>query len=439
MNELLSLGFLGPFLKEAKEWLFKYIFVYSTLLQGTAIICALLLALLVRQTVKRRRGAVTVVTENRFSHLLHFLVSYIFSLCWLGLLLFALTIAARLKWPHELLKAASSLLAVWVVIELTSSLFKSTSWVRAIAIAAWTVAALNILNLLGPTIEMFDSLAIAFGGLRISVLTILKGILVLILLLWLAQSILQIFEKRIKASTTLSPSLQVLFVKLLNVVLLTIAIVSALGIVGIDLTSFTVFTGAVGVGIGFGLQKIISNLISGIILLLDKSIKPGDVITIGDTYGWINSLGARYVSLITRDGKEFLIPNEDLITHQVENWSFSNDAVRLKAPIGISYKSDVRLAMNLCLEAARENDRVLKIPQPVCLMRGFGDSSVDLELRFWIEDPVNGLGNVQSQVLLAIWDKFHENNIEIPFPQRDIHIKDTPSLNTSKEMEKELS
>ena len=175
--------------------------------------------------------------------------------------------------------------------------------------------------------------------------------------------------------------------------------------------------------LNFGLQKIISNLISGILLLLDKSIKPGDVITIGDTYGWINSLGARYVSLVTREGKEFLIPNEDLITHQVENWSFSDNAVRLKVPVGISYHADVRLAMNLCVEAAKENNRVIGVPEPVCLLGGFGDSSVDLELRFWIDDPINGLGNVKSQVLLAIWDKFHQHNIEIPFPQRDLHIR----------------
>ncbi|MEJ2690234.1 MAG: mechanosensitive ion channel [Deltaproteobacteria bacterium] len=423
MDHFFTFSFLTNYLTTAKDWLVNYVLVSSTLLQGAAIFSTLLLALLIRQTVKRKVTTVAVVTENRFTHLLHFLISHLFPLCWLGLLLFVLAIAARLKYPHELVKAATSLLAVWVVIDLTSSLFKSTSWTRFIAFAAWTLAALNILNLLGPTIDLFDSLAISFGHLRISLLTVMKGVFVLILLLWVAQSILQVFEKRIKSSSTLSPSLQVLSIKLLKVVLLTVAIVSSLGIVGIDLTSFTVFTGAVGVGIGFGLQKIISNLISGILLLLDKSIKPGDVITIGDTYGWINSLGARYVSLVTREGKEFLIPNEDLITHQVENWSFSDNAVRLKVPVGISYHADVRLAMNLCVEAAKENNRVIGVPEPVCLLGGFGDSSVDLELRFWIDDPINGLGNVKSQVLLAIWDKFHQHNIEIPFPQRDLHIR----------------
>lgn len=168
---------------------------------------------------------------------------------------------------------------------------------------------------------------------------------------------------------------------------------------------------------------MVSNLISGVILLLDKSIKPGDVIGIGDTYGWINSLGARYVSVVTRDGIEHLIPNEELITQRVENWSYSNNLVRLKVIVGVSYHSDLRKVMALCLEAAAESPRVLKEPNSVCLLKGFGDSSVDLDLRFYINDPKNGTSNVKSDVLLRIWEKFQAHGIEIPFPQRDLHIK----------------
>jgi small-conductance mechanosensitive channel len=423
MNFIPSITLFNEYIAIAKKWVLLHVLTYGALLQAAAVVCTLLIAFLLSSRVKKKRRSASGGPENRFTYLRNFLLDHLFSLCWLILQLLALFIAIRFKWPHQLLKVTTSLLSVWVVIELTSSLFKSTAWTRFIAFSAWTLAALNILDLLSPTIEMLDSLAITLGGLRISLLTILKGLVALVLLLWLAQSALQVFEKRIRSSATLSPSLQVLSIKLLKVVLLTVAIVSALGIVGIDLTSFTVFTGAVGVGIGFGLQKIISNLISGIILLLDKSIKPGDVITIGDTYGWINSLGARYVSLITRDGKEYLIPNEDLITHQVENWSFTNNAVRLKVPIGIHYKSDVRKAIALCLEAAKETPRVLESPQTLCLLTGFGDSSVNLELRFWIDDPSNGLGNVQSEVLLKVWDKFHQHDIEIPYPQRDLHIR----------------
>ena len=193
--------------------------------------------------------------------------------------------------------------------------------------------------------------------------------------------------------------------------------------VGIELSSLTILGGAIGLGLGFGLQKVISNLISGVILLLDKSIKPGDVISIEDTYGWINKLSARYVSVITRDGRETLIPNENLITNHVENWSFSDTKVRLRSPIGISYDADVRKAIELCKQAALNCDRVLNSPAPQCPVKGFGDNSVDLELRFWIRDPARGVTNIKSMVYLEIWDLFHEHGIEIPYPQRDVHIK----------------
>ena len=181
--------------------------------------------------------------------------------------------------------------------------------------------------------------------------------------------------------------------------------------------------GAIGLGLGFGLQKVVSNFISGILLLVDNSIKPGDVIEIDGTYGWINNLRARYASVITRDGTEHLIPNEDLITQRVINWTFTNNLVRMKVPIGVSYDSDPHQCLELVIAAAQSVDRVLLEPTPVCHVLGFGDSSIDLELRFWISDPTNGVANVKSQVLLNIWDTFKENNIEIPYPQSDLHIR----------------
>ncbi len=236
-------------------------------------------------------------------------------------------------------------------------------------------------------------------------------------------SISGVLERRISRADSLTPSVRVLVAKLTKIVLITLAFLIAINTLGIDLTALTVFGGALGVGIGFGLQKIVGNLISGLTLLMDKSIKPNDVIAVGQTYGWIVSLGARYTAVRTRDGVEHLIPNEDLIAQRVENWTHSDGAVRLRIPVGVSYKSDVRLAMRLCVEAAQGVDRVLATPEPRCLLMGFGDSSVNLEIRLWIEDPQEGRSNVVSQVLLGVWDRFHEHEIEIPFPQRDLHLK----------------
>jgi small-conductance mechanosensitive channel len=195
---------------------------------------------------------------------------------------------------------------------------------------------------------------------------------------------------------------------------------------GLDLTVFALFSGALGLGLGFGLQKVFANLVSGFILLADKSIKPGDVIQLKDTYGWINFLGSRYVSVITRDATEHLIPNENMITGEVINWSYSQNLVRLKMPVGVAYDSDLEKARELMLAAAADTLRVLKDPKPACLLTGFGDNTVNLELRVWINDPQHGIGSVKSDLLWGIWRRFREHGIEIPYPQRDVHLKSIP-------------
>ncbi len=224
----------------------------------------------------------------------------------------------------------------------------------------------------------------------------------------------------------LTPSVQVLLINLSRIILFIVAIVAGISSVGIDLTAFAVFTGALGVGIGFGLQKVVGNFVSRIIILLDKSVKPGDVVAIGNNYGRISSLGARYVSVVTPDAHEYLIPNEDFITTQVVNWSYSDQNIRLSADVGVHYRSDVHRAIEICLEAAGEVDRILKDPPPKCFLNAFGESSVDLLVSYWINDPMNGTINVRSALLLNIWDKFHAEGIEIPYPQRDLYIKEMP-------------
>lgn len=330
---------------------------------------------------------------------------------------------SRLGMRTELLEIAENLVLAWLAIRLISGLIRDPGLASAAAVVVWTLVALNVIGLLVPAVDLLDSMALRVGTFRLSLLGVIEGLLLLAGLIWVANAISRVLEQRIKTIMPMAPAMQVLVLKLVRIVLVTIAVVIALGSVGIDLTAFAVFSGAVGVGVGFGLQKVVSNLVSGMILLLDRSIKPGDVIQIEDTYGWITKLNARFVSVVTRDGKEFLIPNEDLITHRVVNWSYSNDLVRLNVTVGVSYDSDVRAAMALCVEAAHAVKRVQETPAPLCLLTGFGDSSVDLELRFWIRDPRNGTKNVRSDVLLGIWDRFHEHGIHIPFPQRDVHIR----------------
>jgi small-conductance mechanosensitive channel len=328
----------------------------------------------------------------------------------------------------KLLHLGENLALAWVIIRFTSGLVRNPKIASGIAMAAWLFAALNIVGLIDPILNLLDSMSLTIGHFRLSVLLVLKGMVFLAMLLWTANIASRLIEQRLQSFPTMAPAMQVLTAKLAKVVLLTLAVVIALNSVGIDLTAFAVFSGAIGVGVGFGLQKVVSNLISGVILLLDRSIKPGDVIEIAGTYGWITRLNARFVSVSTRDGIEHLIPNEDLITQRVTNWSYSSDSVRLHVGIGVSYNADVREAMRLCLEATKDVKRILETPAPICLLKGFGENSLDIELRFWIRDPRNGTANVRSEVMLGVWDRFREHGIEFPFPQRDIHLPDIDAL-----------
>ena len=328
----------------------------------------------------------------------------------------------------DLLRLAESLVLVWVLIRLSSMLVRDERLARAIAVFAWIIAALNIAGLVAPVIGLMDAMSLPIGNFRVSLLLVLKGVVTLAIFVWLANAASRLIDQRLRVFGPLTPAVQVLAAKLVRMTLLTLAVVLALGSIGIDLTAFAVFSGAIGVGVGFGLQKVVSNLVSGVILLMDRSIKPGDVIEIDGTYGAVSALNARYASVQTRDGKEYLIPNEDLITQRVTNLSFSNDLIRQHVKVGISYRSDPHTAIRLALEAVREVPRVLAEPQPVCLLVNFGDSTIDLELRFWIRDPVNGTTNVRSAVTLNMWDLYCEHGIELPYPQRDITLRNTDAL-----------
>jgi len=346
----------------------------------------------------------------------------------LGLIAFIIVVALlqaamlSLTWPSRsyLLGVIVNLAIAWVVIELIASQIRNKLAFRAVAVSAWLVAALSILGLLDQTVAYLDSIAIRFGNFRMSALLALKAIGFLIVALWIVSGIGNYLDRQIRNAADLTPSLQVLVGKLVKLFLFTLTIVIVLNSVGIDLSVLVLFSGALGVGLGFGLQKIMSNFVSGVILLADKSIKPGDVISVGDSFGWVDTMGARYCSIVTRDGREFLVPNEDLVTQRVINWSHSHDRVRLDVPFGVSYASDPHAVRLLAIAAVAAIPRVLKTPEPVCHLLKFSDFSLDFVLRVWIRDPVEGVINVSGAVMLELWDTFKREGIEIPYPVRDV-------------------
>ena len=334
-------------------------------------------------------------------------------------------------WPSRsyLLSVIGTLAFAWLGIVFATRLIKSPSLRKFVRYGAWTWATLQILGLLDSAERLLDSIGFSMGEVRFSLLLLVQGLVILGVLISLARFFTTTTTTRVKANEDISPSMQVLIVKGVQIAFYGAAFFLGVRALGIDLTGLAVLSGAIGVGLGFGLQKVVSNLVSGVIILLDKSIKPGDVISLGDTFGWINSLGARYVSVVTRDGREYLIPNEDLITGQVVNWSHSNDFVRLDIHFGTAYHDNPHDVRRIAIAAAQSVDRVLSDRNTVCHIVGFGDSSVDYILRFWIKDPTGGLTNIRGNVFLALWDAFAENGISIPFPQREVKLLESEQLN----------
>jgi len=301
-------------------------------------------------------------------------------------------------------------------------------WAAAlVAIAAFVALLARALGGLDPLIKLLDRAGFDVGSTRISALGILQVLLTLVALYAVATLLNRVISHSIRRAQGLDPTQQLLAQKLAAIAILAAAFFIGLDLTGIDLTALAVFSGAFGLAVGFGLQKTFGNLIAGIILLMDRSIKPGDVIAVGDTFGHVSKIGVRAVSVVTRDGKEHLIPNEILMTEPVENWSYSSRDVRVHIKVGVAYDCDLPLAQKLMVEAASGAERVLDSPAPRVWLTAFGDNAVEHEILAWIGDPEGGVGSVRSEVLNRLWNLFRENGIDIPYPQRDIHVKDWPA------------
>src|SRR6202453_4362285 len=327
-------------------------------------------------------------------------------------------------WPSRsyLLAVAFKLAFAWLIIRLVTSVIRNSFIVRLVSLSAWLVAALSILGQLEPTIDALDSVSIVLGGLRLAPLWLIKLGVFLAVALWLSNIASNFAESRITRSGDLTPSIQVLLVKMIRLALMIFAVAIVMSAVGIHLSALAIFSGAAGVGIGFGLQKIVANFISGIILLADKSVKPADLVTIGDSSGRISAMKTRYISVSAGDGREFLIPNEDLITQKVTNWTYTDKNTLVKVNFGANYDADPRLVCRLAVEIAATAARALKNKPPNCILTEFTEAGMKFSLTFWIADP-DGMDNVKSDVMLSLWEAFKREGIRVPYPVREIRIR----------------
>src|SRR5579859_22129 len=340
-----------------------------------------------------------------------------------------LVITARIAmyhstWPSRsyMLVVAAKLAVAWLIIRLMTSMIRNAPLVKLVSLTAWVMAALSVINQLGPAADALDSVSIVLGGLTLTPLLVIKLGLILIAALWFTNVASNFAESRINQSTDLTPSIQVLLVKMIRMGLMIIAVIVALSAVGINLSALAVFSGAVGVGIGIGLQKIVANFISGIILLADKSVKPGDLVTIGDSSGRISAMKTRYISVAAGDGREFLIPNEDLVTQKVTNWTYTDKNTLVKVNFGANYDADPRLVCKLAIEIATAAPRALKSKPPNCILTEFTEAGMKFSLTFWIADP-DGMDDVKSEVMLSLWETFKRECIRVPYPVREIRLR----------------
>ncbi|MBL8428569.1 MAG: mechanosensitive ion channel [Dechloromonas sp.] len=298
-----------------------------------------------------------------------------------------------------------------------------TAWERIIAAIVWGWLALYITDLAPYVIDALESVQFHIGKQHVDLWTVLRGIATVFLTVVFALWIAGVIEARLMRVHTLDANLRIVGVRVAKAGLTVIAILTSLALVGIDMTALSVFTGALGVGLGFGLQKIASNYVSGFIILLDRSISIGNIVQVGTDSGEVTQITTRYTVLKHPGGTEYIVPNETLIGTTVQNQTYSDTQLRLTTTIGVAYDTDLDLACRLMIDAAVDHPRVLASPAPRVFLTQFADSCINLELGFWIDDPEEGKGNIVSDVNFAIWRVFKEKGIVIPFPQRDVHIR----------------
>jgi small-conductance mechanosensitive channel len=359
-----------------------------------------------------------------FRHFVRVLVANASTLAFAIVMIVARVTMWHSTWPSRsyLLAVVAKLTLAWLMIRLITSVIRNAFIVRLVSLSAWLIAALSILGQLDPTIDALDSVSVVLGGLRLTPLLLIKLGVLLVVALWLSNVASNFAESRITRSSDLTPSIQVLLVKMIRLALMIFAVAVVMSAVGINLSALAIFSGAAGVGIGFGLQKIVANFISGIILLADKSVKPGDLVTIGDSSGRISAMKTRYISVAAGDGREFLIPNEDLVTQKVTNWTYTDKNTLVKVNFGTNYDADPRLVCKLAIDTAAAAPRITKLKPPNCILVEFAEAGMKFSLTFWIADP-DGMDNVKSDVMLSLWEAFKREDIRVPYPVREIRVR----------------
>ncbi|SPF81663.1 mechanosensitive ion channel family protein [Pseudoprimorskyibacter insulae] len=358
------------------------------------------------------------------------------------LLWIAIPVLRELGVVNEVLRIVASMLQAWIVINLFSAVVRDPSWSRTFAAVAWVLAALYIMRLLNPLIALLDGMSMTLGTSVISLYDIIKASGLLVILIWLARAFVSFVQARLNRSQNLAPAVRSLIVQTVKLLTLFVAVLLALNAVGVDLTALAVFSGALGVGIGIGLQAIVANLFSGLTLMMEGAIKVGDYIELpSGVRGEVKEISTRATRITTNDNVDILVPNSEFVNGQVVNWTLKDRVCRVHIPFGVAYGSDKELVRKAALEAAAEVEHELKGPgsRPAEVwLTNFGASSLDFELVVWLKpEAVQRQARVRADYNWALETALTKHGIEIPFPQLDLHVKPgaKPFIVTGKESE----
>lgn len=417
------------------EWLDVNLFTFDSALQFAAVLGAAVVGFIFGRLLKNNfaawiNGMSAPALVKALLHVLRRVVTP-------ALMIFFIAIVGKilelLGYPVGMAVIAIKLLVAWIIIRIVVQLIRNKAAQNIFALVIWGIAALSIFGILDDISLALSGAGFSMGEFQITALGVVKGLLALGAMIYGSLALANFLDTRL-AKTTLNSASRVLIGKILRIFLIVAALLIAITTAGVDLSVLAVFSGAVGLGIGFGLQRGFANMFSGLMLLIDQSIKPGDVLEVaepggkGTTFGWVQHMGGRHTEIVTRENKSILIPNEFLISQQVVNWTRGDTLIRMEVEFGVHYDSDPHMVRELAVEAAMKPERVQKDVKPVCHLLEFGDSALKFTVRFWIRDAERGITNIKGEVLLAIWDALKAKGIKIPYPHREIFIhQDDPN------------
>ncbi len=414
---------LSSIMAGVQDWITRDLLTFDTTIQMAIITCAFIAGAVVARIVSPRISA--AIEALRLPMGLRKTLQNLRRLTGVAMALLFLFLSALLhaiigwKISFYFVEAVMNLSAAWIIIRMAVQVVQNPAMRTSIAMFIWAVTALSIFGYLDDTAKALDGFAITLGELRLSALTVTKAVIVTLILLYAATGLCKVVEYQLGKIPSITPGSRLLVLKVVRIMLYAAAIMIGVTLAGINLAMLAVFSGAVGLGIGLGLQRSVSNLFTGMTLLLDRSIQPGDLIEMPDgTLGTVYHMGSRCIELRALDNRSYLIPNEQMVSNQVINWSRGSPDVAQRITFGVDYKHNPREIIQIAVDAAKGINRTIR--DPACLFTGFGDSSLDFMLIFWVSDPQNGTGGVKSDVFLALWDAFEKNGIEIPYPHRKI-------------------